>query len=338
MFARFIDGGRAMLRLHLPALAAFLLTFFASSFCTAQDEPTSENNARLKKALKQYPEADANKDGILTLKEARAYRATLTGRTTKKEKPVPPPNAADMPETGKDKGYNCLLMGHSFFRPIAEGLEELAKKAGFGAHRQHVSMLGGAKGTPGVFWENESKRREIQQYLTSTKVDVVGMTYHPKGKVSVEDYSRWIDFALKANPKTQFFIGYPWPDFPKRKTFEEYVKYAMAASGEVDKILKALQERYPGTVIYRIVYGKAAMELWELQKEGKLKKTKFMGDPDEAIFRDEKGHPGTILSSLSRLVWLGAIYETDVTQYTWRLGFETDLKPIAKKIMKEFPR
>ncbi len=36
---------------------------------------TSENNDRLKKALKQFPDADANKDGILTMEEARAYLA-----------------------------------------------------------------------------------------------------------------------------------------------------------------------------------------------------------------------------------------------------------------------
>ena len=40
------------------------------------DEPavTSENNARLKKALERFPAADADKDGVLTQAEAQAYR------------------------------------------------------------------------------------------------------------------------------------------------------------------------------------------------------------------------------------------------------------------------
>ncbi|MHC4753413.1 MAG: hypothetical protein ACYTFW_26565, partial [Planctomycetota bacterium] len=37
-------------------------------------EPNSKNNARLRKALELYPEADVNGDGILTLSEAKAFR------------------------------------------------------------------------------------------------------------------------------------------------------------------------------------------------------------------------------------------------------------------------
>ncbi len=39
----------------------------------AQGEITSKNNQRLKAALKRYPDADANKDGVLTAGEVRAY-------------------------------------------------------------------------------------------------------------------------------------------------------------------------------------------------------------------------------------------------------------------------
>ena len=40
---------------------------------------TSENNPRLKKALERHPAADVNKDGVLTLKEARAYQKKHLG-------------------------------------------------------------------------------------------------------------------------------------------------------------------------------------------------------------------------------------------------------------------
>ncbi|MBT3198470.1 MAG: alpha/beta hydrolase [Phycisphaerales bacterium] len=45
----------------------------------AQGEVTSKNNRRLKAALKQYPAADTNKDGVLTMSEARAYMARQLG-------------------------------------------------------------------------------------------------------------------------------------------------------------------------------------------------------------------------------------------------------------------
>ena len=49
---------------------------------------TSENNARLKAALKRYPAADANKDGVLTMAEARAYKSRQQIDAVK-EKPQP---------------------------------------------------------------------------------------------------------------------------------------------------------------------------------------------------------------------------------------------------------
>ena len=41
------------------------------------EDITSENNPRLKKALKEYPDADTNNDGVLTVTEARAYEAKI---------------------------------------------------------------------------------------------------------------------------------------------------------------------------------------------------------------------------------------------------------------------
>ena len=53
------------------AVPVFLVAvFFVAPPAWAQ--PTSENNSRLKKGLKDYPEADTDGDGVLTLKEALA--------------------------------------------------------------------------------------------------------------------------------------------------------------------------------------------------------------------------------------------------------------------------
>lgn len=61
-----------MLRLPLILLSSILLI----SSSLAQ---TSNDNDRLREALKQYPQADKDKDGVLTIAEAKAYLATMTG-------------------------------------------------------------------------------------------------------------------------------------------------------------------------------------------------------------------------------------------------------------------
>ena len=43
-------------------------------------EATSKNNEQLRKALQQYPDADANRDGVLTESEARAYEKKIRER------------------------------------------------------------------------------------------------------------------------------------------------------------------------------------------------------------------------------------------------------------------
>jgi hypothetical protein len=127
------------------------------------------------------------------------------------------------PVVDSTRGYRCVFMGHSFFCPIAKGLTGHAKRAGFEDHSQLVVMAGGAKGTPGWFWQSKQHRNQIQQSLGTGEVDLVGMTYHPDGGVAVEDYKRWIDFALKHNPKTSFFLARPWSRQPGRD-LDEYAR------------------------------------------------------------------------------------------------------------------
>lgn len=57
---------------HRPWAAFLSLTLATASLVSAQ---TSENNERLKAGLLQYPQADTNKDGVLTMEEARAFLA-----------------------------------------------------------------------------------------------------------------------------------------------------------------------------------------------------------------------------------------------------------------------
>jgi len=69
----------------LSCLAAVVIVMTVAN---AQGEITSKNNRRLKDALKKYPAADANKDGVLTRTEARGFIARqMGGGKTGNEKP-----------------------------------------------------------------------------------------------------------------------------------------------------------------------------------------------------------------------------------------------------------
>lgn len=96
-----------MLRLRLPALLA--IAACCVSFAVAQEkEPAKDLNLRkitdeqLQALLKQFPQADANKDGKLTIEEATAYRKTVVPQRNAKDRP----NAPDRPTpTQADVSY-----------------------------------------------------------------------------------------------------------------------------------------------------------------------------------------------------------------------------------------
>ena len=75
-------------------------------------------------------------------------------------------------------GYNSLFIGHSFFRPVADGLPFHAAQAGIVGHTQSTVSAGGANGAPQALWEDASKRAEIQAILDGGDIELFGMTYH----------------------------------------------------------------------------------------------------------------------------------------------------------------
>ena len=63
----------------------FILLLSALSFAAWGQGQTSENNKRLKQALKQYPQADTNGDSILTMEEAMAYKKNMKKQPSRKK-------------------------------------------------------------------------------------------------------------------------------------------------------------------------------------------------------------------------------------------------------------
>ena len=60
------------------------------------------------------------------------------------------------------KGLESLFIGHSFFRPVAQGLPFHTTQAAISVHSQSVVSAGGANGAPEALWNDPDKRATIQ--------------------------------------------------------------------------------------------------------------------------------------------------------------------------------
>lgn len=69
--------------MNARAFSAVICALLVANSILAQ---TSENDERLKSALKKYPQADTNNDGVLTAKEALAFRKKMQGNRGGNEK------------------------------------------------------------------------------------------------------------------------------------------------------------------------------------------------------------------------------------------------------------
>lgn len=89
-------------------------------------------------------------------------------------------------------GYTSLFMGHSFFRPVANGLAVHPLQAGIAGHSQTVFFAGGCNGAPLSLWNNPVKSAQIKAKLDTGNVELFGMTYHGCAPTT-EGYELWID-------------------------------------------------------------------------------------------------------------------------------------------------
>lgn len=231
-------------------------------------------------------------------------------------------------------GFTSLFIGHSFFRPFADGMPFHAAQAGFVDHTQSKIIAGGANGAPQALWENASKRAEIQAILDDGDVALFVMTYHG-AYPTMEGYERWIDYALAKNPDTRFALALPWEPNPGNTDATTYASgWQTVHSTTWHEFIDTLRALYPGVDIYCIPYGQSAGELRLLFADGNLDDVdSLVSASGDAIYSDSFGHADDILIDLGRLVWLNAIYGVELSTYAHNPGYNADLKAIAQAIM-----
>lgn len=245
------------------------------------------------------------------------------------------------PNTDQSKGLKdgakCLFAGHSFFIPVAKSFDLLAQKNEFPNHDSELVFMPGSQGSPGGIWRNESFRNKIDAKLSKGDVELFGMTVASgPGESGLDDYKRWMDFALKYNPDTRFFIGQYWiPAGPKLKEPMYGALCQKAGQRNFEKVAK-LREAYPDNEIHFINYGLISSEMKSAFHADQLPDIdQLVGLGPKCLYRDGKiGHGGRLMHELCALSWLNRLYGAEIDQIK-HSGFSEEALRITLDVIKQ---
>ena len=136
----------------------------------------------------------------------------------------------------------------------------------------------------------------------------------------------------------------PWLDSPQRYETAEIFSTVWNLLNERiwHTIINNLRESYPEVEIFSVPHGLAAVELRSQFEAGSLDDVNtLIGNNGNSIFRDGMGHPAEILHDLGTLVWLGSIYDIDLSLHpSGNTGkkiddYMLDLRSLAESILSK---
>ena len=248
-------------------------------------------------------------------------------------------------EVDEKLGYNMLLMGHSYFKPYANRIGEIAIDAGLINHNQTYVFSPGASGFPIGLWNDTgAKNQRIKETLDAGNVEVFGMVADSRGlNESFEGTRNWIAYALQNNPDITIFLSISPPNFPNdweqtaqqsgfatvQETFTAHINQNVHL-----ELIDSLRAEFPSTNIFSIPTGKASIDLWQMYKDDLLLDSILETGPFEtSLFTDEQGHQGEMTAYTGALMWLKGIYKVDLSTNDYDTGFNTDLHTVAEDAM-----
>ncbi len=201
---------------------------------------------QLARWLKQFPGADKNGDGKLTVQEVKnALEARRLQKTPKRggKKTAPkfdpgwmetrfPDHAAcyKTPEELKalypkiasfdkpaDGALRIVGTGHSFMAPGYRSLPGIVRAAGFAEQPLHLHTGGGVTGSARYKWEQENgifqfDGKPTPKLLASiANADWDAMMWGPYIADRARFYSCWIEFCDRHSPGMTFYLSDSWP-------------------------------------------------------------------------------------------------------------------------------
>ena len=218
------------------------------------------------------------------------------------------------------QGYRGLFMGHSFFSPSADQLNQRSAEWGIDGHSGHTIFRGDSNGSPLKLWEDSKVLQEATDLLSEGQIELLALTYYSAENSRIEDYQQWFDLALESNPEIKFLITIPWPLGPHRITPGNLEELRTATLALFDSLITPLRQRYPNNAVIFCPYGLGAHELIESLFDGELAGVEYLSaapssnSGNEYLFRDATGHPNELVMTLSTLIWANTLYGVDPTE------------------------
>ncbi|MDI1313015.1 hypothetical protein [Prosthecobacter sp.] len=315
---------KSTFRILIAATFALGAKWLVAQVATTGEKKTGIE-VRLAQALKLYPEADADKNGALSVEEALKYleahpelKALLASKSKSKGANTSQPGEFTTPAAlGLPAGPRVFVCAHSFMIFTASMLPKMVEAAGIGYEDAGRQMIGGSRTLQ--HWEMPDENNLAKKALRGGSVDV--LTVSPHMLLPDEGIDNFTKLGLEKNPKLRVLVQASWPARDGNLTGEFH--NAMRNDATLESLRKLhdmqreqwLKQLEAQVTALNAAVGKEAVcivpvtdavfALRERVIEGKAPGITKQAD----LFKDDLGHPMPALSVLVTYCHFGAIYQ-----------------------------
>jgi hypothetical protein len=226
------------------------------------------------------------------------------------------------PENG---ALRTVGTGHSFMGPGYRTFPVICRAAGFGQPLlTHTG--GGITGSARYKWEQENGIFQFDGNPTPKLLASISnaqwdaMMWGPYFNDRPVYYSCWIDFCLKYNPHTKFYLSDAWPqlghlnEIPTSEDVlnaETFVRLGKERNAQTAELMGVLNKKYPGKVFIMPTSDAmviATQHYYRGELPGIEGVNRAVGKKEHSLWRDRLGHLGPGFDRLEGYVFYVTIY------------------------------
>lgn len=278
--------------------------------------------------LKQYPEADTDKDGRLSMPEVFAYvekhpelRTLLAERQGRKggesapPRTTPPGRRSTPASKNLSAGPRVFVCAHSFMIFTGQLLPPVAEAAGIGYRDAGTQMIGGSSTIR--HWNVPDEQNLAKKVLKEGSADALLLSPHTiLPDEGIDNFTR---LGLEKNPDLRVFVQASWPTrdghldaftnaMRNAVTLAELAKqrevYETTWVKALEAQVKALNAATGKAAVRVVPVGRAVFALREHILRGTAPGLRQQTD----LFRDDLGHPKPPLAALVTYCHFAAVY------------------------------